>query len=573
MERGIPPNPKQLAPHAGLDGPARGSVRWCAPAIFGAVASFVLAVLAGCAATPLAPAPTTPPPPAQQSVKVGDTTILAVGPAPAPCCKKPTLPECLGLPQLRAGIGDLLRRLLSRIQQGLGIEGRFPGLQPQAPLLPITDPANLTENSPPAVKAAAEVKKEEEQAAQKVQALRYLATIGCGGCYPGIEEAFIAALDDCTEAVRYEAVVALRGNSCIHCRYCNQKSCCSARIQKKLEKIAYDTHDDGCFREPSGRVRRLARQVLECCGGYEEPAPRRPEEGPPDDSATARAGHRDSEVRPAAFEQPIRLPPTRSAREQGTETLDRETERAEGNDVIARVNGEAILRGSFATTTAGPTEPARNPALRPEVDRAIDAALLRQQMQRELGSSVPADAARVQAWLDRRLVFDTYVAPSEVAERYERTRERFRTTAGVRWERIRVPCGAFRTDDQARAAADALRQRALGAPGDRLDLRPGQVQSETIGWTSLDDAPAPVSHALRTLPVGGVSPVLEGRREFLLVRVLERRIGETVPLAAAAPVLQREILQERRQQSERAFLELLRRQSRIESFVTPHATQ
>ncbi|MDZ4817352.1 MAG: hypothetical protein SGJ20_00090, partial [Planctomycetota bacterium] len=76
--------------------------------------------------------------------------------------------------QLFGGIGT---RILSRLGS------RFPGLEPKPALLPISDPANL-ESPNPAVATAAGVKADEDAAAQKVKAIRYLATIGCGGCYP-----------------------------------------------------------------------------------------------------------------------------------------------------------------------------------------------------------------------------------------------------------------------------------------------------------------------------------------------------------------------------------------------------
>ena len=61
---------------------------------------------------------------------------------------------------------------------------RFPGLEAKPPVLAITDPANLGEDASPAVQAAAKVKAEEDGAQQKIKALRYLATIGCGGSIP-----------------------------------------------------------------------------------------------------------------------------------------------------------------------------------------------------------------------------------------------------------------------------------------------------------------------------------------------------------------------------------------------------
>jgi hypothetical protein len=81
-------------------------------------------------------------------------------------------------------------------------------------------PANL-ESQNPALKAAAKVKSEEDLAPQKIKAIKYLATIGCG-CYPGVREALLAALDDCTESVRYEAAIAFcqaAGNDVPHGKY------------------------------------------------------------------------------------------------------------------------------------------------------------------------------------------------------------------------------------------------------------------------------------------------------------------------------------------------------------------
>jgi hypothetical protein len=171
----------------------------------------------------------------------------------------------------------------------------FPGLgdalQPGPPLLPITDPANLSPDAPPAVQTAAKIKAEEDQAAQKIQALRYLATIGCAGCYPGVDDALIAALEDCTEEVRYEAVLAIRKTAGCVCKCCNKKACCSEKIQKKLREIAFETDDSGCPKEMSDRVRRQARLALAQCGPAEpEPAPAQeapdlPTEGPSEGTA------------------------------------------------------------------------------------------------------------------------------------------------------------------------------------------------------------------------------------------------------------------------------------------------
>jgi hypothetical protein len=128
------------------------------------------------------------------------------------------------------------------------------------------------------------VKAEEDAAAQKAKAISYLASVGCAGCYPGIEEALLAALDDCTELVRFETAKALRSTAHMPCKNCCRSACCGPKIREKLTKLAYETDEQGCYLESSDRVRRMARLALANCTCVpDKPGPaeqRLPEEGP-----------------------------------------------------------------------------------------------------------------------------------------------------------------------------------------------------------------------------------------------------------------------------------------------------
>jgi hypothetical protein len=163
----------------------------------------------------------------------------------------------LGIPQ---ACYKLNAQLLNR-------RGNRPGLEKKPPLKAIADVANL-KSDVPAIKAAAEIKQAEDLKPQKIKALKYLATIGCG-CYDKdgkVTKALLAAMEDCTEDVRLEAVraisVAASGEYCSHCK---QKSCCNEDIVKQLSKIAYERDDDGCFVEPSERVREAAIEAMGIC--------------------------------------------------------------------------------------------------------------------------------------------------------------------------------------------------------------------------------------------------------------------------------------------------------------------
>jgi len=210
----------------------------------------------GCASvTPPGAAPGLP-----TSATAGGTTIVAIAP---PGKGSHSVWDLLGVEQAVTSVAAGKHRIRDHIASKLGM--RFPGLEPIPELKLITDPANLAEDAPPTVKAAAEIKMKEDQAQQKIKGIRYLATIGCGGCYPDVEDALLKSLEDCTEEVRYETVVAIRDSTGRECSFCSAKACCSQKVHEKLLEITTLGECD-CYSEPSARVRRQARLALRQCG-------------------------------------------------------------------------------------------------------------------------------------------------------------------------------------------------------------------------------------------------------------------------------------------------------------------
>ena len=174
----------------------------------------------------------------------------------APVVADGTLWRFLGIPQTAAWLRN------STVNR----RGNTPGLERVPPPKKIADPENLESDSE-AVRKAAEIKQAEDEKEQKIKALKYLATVGCG-CYEGVAEAFMSALEDCTEEVRYEAAKAIQeaaGNTCCGC---NQNGCCSEDLVKKLAERAYERDENGCYIEPSSRVREeLEKALRKCCRG------------------------------------------------------------------------------------------------------------------------------------------------------------------------------------------------------------------------------------------------------------------------------------------------------------------
>ena len=159
----------------------------------------------------------------------------------------------LGIPQ---GWNKVRGALLNR-------NGNHPGLEKPPPLKSIADPANL-ESPNPAIKKAAEIKQQEDLKKQKIKAIKYLSKIGCG-CYPNVKKALLAALDDCTEEVRYEAAMAFCKAAGDPCQACGGDGCCAADVMTKLHDIAYGRDAEGCCKEPSARVRQAAANALNAC--------------------------------------------------------------------------------------------------------------------------------------------------------------------------------------------------------------------------------------------------------------------------------------------------------------------
>jgi hypothetical protein len=230
------------------------------------VCALAIAACVGCASAPSAPVPPIPTPP----IAAGQTTIMMAQPPSAPA---QTLPDFLGITGLFKAGGGCLNR--SRNMLGK----YFPGMEAKPAALAISDPANL-ESPSPAAAAAADVKAQEDGAEQKVKGIRYLAKVGCGDCYPDVEKALLAALDDCTEDVRFAGAQALRDAAGDPCQSCRHTSCCSPEVRTKLREIGCGIDEKTkCYKEPSARVRRMARLALSGCGC----APQQsgiPEEGP-----------------------------------------------------------------------------------------------------------------------------------------------------------------------------------------------------------------------------------------------------------------------------------------------------
>ena len=229
----------------------------------------------------------------------------------------------------KLGVTKALKKRQEKRDARVNKNGCSPEKERTPDLLRIADKKNL-ESPSELIVIAAKAKMDADLAPQKIKAIRYLATLGCG-CNADVEKAVLAGLNDCTAEVRLEAVrlvVAIaskkdiceniekkrfqrkrvlcgkcKGQGCQGCRLkgtqdvmapvdsgadcgmCNGAegmcgcdscvesmesccvcgTCCSEKIQKKLQQMAHQQDGNGCFLEPDPAIRQLAQEALCLC--------------------------------------------------------------------------------------------------------------------------------------------------------------------------------------------------------------------------------------------------------------------------------------------------------------------
>ncbi|MCM2369868.1 hypothetical protein [Aporhodopirellula aestuarii] len=423
---------------------------------------------AGCAMVP--PAPTETPIVPQTSANLADTTIVAIQPAPGPARPVPNLLDLTGVTHILESVSGCVVGSVQHFQYKLG--GRFPGLEGAPPLLAITDPANLSEQSSPAVKVAAKVKAEEDAAQQKIKGIQYLASLGCGGCYPDVEEALLAALDDCTEAVRFEAAKGIRSTVGSACVFCKADACCGSAVRKKLKKVAYDIDKNGCFDEPSERVRRQARLALcGCCGddSIEELPEEGPEEGP------------EESTDPAA--------------EVGADPVP-------GGTVASSLGGDS---GSLDVHQIGAVDFA-TPQRLPDVEESAHP-------RSGVGSSSqrPTSITKPAVWSKKE-------TPA-IAVAWTRPPSQMK----VSWEEITIDPQEFDSVERARQIMVFLKSKADGKDLEKPEFTADEISVRRFELTSVDEIRWNEKQSyLKKLPVGKTSPILTRDHRWYLLRVLSR---------------------------------------------------
>jgi parvulin-like peptidyl-prolyl isomerase len=178
----------------------------------------------------------------------------------------------------------------------------------------------------------------------------------------------------------------------------------------------------------------------------------------------------------------------------------------------------------------------------------------------------------VQAMRGKNVKMNTIISPTKVKEYYDQHRSEFTVKEQVKLRMIMIPTRAAEGNSAAQKAIaeEILGKLADGAPFDRM----AQMYSEDAtrdsggdwGWIERKTLAAPLEKVAFNLPPGRVSHVIEVGPNYYILKVDEKRGGDTPTLAKMRPEIEKKLLQEDSQRQQELWMAGLRQKAYIRIF-------
>jgi parvulin-like peptidyl-prolyl isomerase len=182
------------------------------------------------------------------------------------------------------------------------------------------------------------------------------------------------------------------------------------------------------------------------------------------------------------------------------------------------------------------------------------------------------DKIIVQAKRGKNVKMNMIISPTKVKEYYDKHRPEFTVKEQVKLRMIMIPTHAAEGNSAAQKAIaeEILGKLADGAPFDRM----AQMYSEDAtrdsggdwGWIERKTLAAPLEKVAFNLPPGRVSHVIEVGPNYYILKVDEKRGGDTPSLAKMRPEIEKKLLQEDSQRQQELWLAGLRQKAYIRIF-------
>jgi peptidyl-prolyl cis-trans isomerase SurA len=166
----------------------------------------------------------------------------------------------------------------------------------------------------------------------------------------------------------------------------------------------------------------------------------------------------------------------------------------------------------------------------------------------------------------------TTISPTKVMEYYKQHKAEFTAKEQVKLRLIMIPTRAAEGNATAQKAIaeEILGKLADGAPFDRM----AQMYSEDAtrdaggdwGWIERKTLAPPLEKVAFNLPPGRVSHVIELGPNFYILKVEEKRGGDTPSFAKLRPEIEKKLMQEETQRQQELWLAGLRQKAYIRTF-------
>ena len=166
----------------------------------------------------------------------------------------------------------------------------------------------------------------------------------------------------------------------------------------------------------------------------------------------------------------------------------------------------------------------------------------------------------------------TTISPTKVNEYYQKHKAEFTAKEQVKLRLIMIPTRAAEGNSAAQKAIaeEILGKLADGAPFDRM----AQMYSEDAtrdsggewGWIERKTLAPQLEKIAFALPAGRVSHVIELGPNYYILKVEEKRGGQTPSLAKLRPEIEKKLMQEEQQRQQEIWLAGLREKAYIRKF-------
>ena len=178
----------------------------------------------------------------------------------------------------------------------------------------------------------------------------------------------------------------------------------------------------------------------------------------------------------------------------------------------------------------------------------------------------------VQAMRGKNVKLNTVVSPTKVKDYYQQHLAEFTSKEEVKLRMIMIPAHAGQDNaaSQKAMAEEILGKLAGGAPFDRM----AQIYSEDStrdrggdwGWIERKTLAAPLEKVAFGLPIGKISNIVEVGGNYYLLKVEEKRGGDTPSFAKLRPEIEKRLTQEESQRQQELWLAGLRQKAYIRTF-------